>query len=451
MAIHNIPTGVQFGCAELKVNMSLAAGIGAMAGDAATYGAFQAAFEMSNRAIHNAINPLDCANKIYLDSAGIPKVTLEYHLPDCSPITDACATGFDCTTGVGAAPSVVTQDFLIDQCSFFKISLTADVWENTCCGTEEYYKDIARARQEGGNLDSKLRAIVSRALDSGDWGMYEYKAKLIAERVQRHMNSPVTGKLAEINEYILDKLAANAGYNYTTDNAGVIVGTTAWTLPVLVPRLVGSCTPSVNSEKVIDADALRRYLERLRYKDPHCGTEFIMIGGDYFRELIDEKGILSCCDDKGKDQGAILDRALGLLKNLVYDSTIDAKFGKGTFFLVKPDSIEFFWLNMFSNSGYLTPTKAFLKMGGTYRWLPKTHLNDFDVTRFNVGNCNTGGYGLGYDTFISTPALVDGCDIPEFNAQFMSQYGLWVKPALSCGDFTGTTGVLRGQLVDVIC
>ena len=399
MAIHNIPSGVRYGCADLRVNMSLAAGIGATAGDAATYGAFQAAFEMSNRAIHNAINPLDCANKIYLDGSGIPKVTLEYHLPDCSPIVDACATGFDCTTGISAAPSMVTQDFSINQCSYFKLSLTADDWANTCCGTEEYQKDIARARQEGGNIEPKLRAIVSQALDSGAWSMYEYKAKLIAERVQRHMNDPINGKLAEINDFILDKLNANLGYNYTTDNAGAVVGLNPWTLPVLVPRIVGSCVPGPTSEKVVDADALRRYLERLRYADPNCGTEFILIGGNYFRELMDEKGIISCCDDRGKDQGAALDRALGLLKNLVYDSTIDAKYGAGTFFLVKPNSIEFFWLNMFSNPGYLQSDKAFMKMGGAYKWLPKTHLNDFDITRFAIGNCNTGSAGLAYDTF----------------------------------------------------
>ena len=446
MALKNIPSAIECGCDELKVNMSLAAGIGADAGDANTYGAFQAAFDVSNSVLRSALDPRDCSNKIFLDASGVPKVTLEYHLPDCTPIDDACEDGFSCDPAPQTAtPTVQTQDFAIDQCSFFKLTLTPDDWAQTCCGLEEYYKQIAESRADGNLIHNTLRGIVQSALNDGSWDMYSYSARLLAERIQRTMNDPINGKLAQINEYVLNKLDAGAGYNYTTDNTGAVVGTGTWTLPVLVPRFINGCA---TGEKVIDANGLRRILERFIAQHPNCGSDFIVLGGDYFRELIGELGILSCCTPDGVNQDAALRRALGLLSNLIYDSQIDALFGKGTFFIIERGSFQFFWLNLWNDARYNQANKAYIKMGGQYKWLMKQQgKNDFGVTNFSIANCNTGGYGLGYDTFFNSPENT-ACENPTYNFHFMSQYGMWTRPQFDCGNYKGRTGIYKGLLVD---
>jgi hypothetical protein len=271
-----------------------------------------------------------------------------------------------------------------------------------------------------------------------------YEAKLIAEKIQNHFNNPVTGKLAEINSYVLDKINAGAGYNHVKDVVTQDpVGINTWSLPVLFTQGAG-CTSY--GYKRIDPQTFRIEMQRFVRSHPRCGAGYTIIGGYKFEELYAELGILDGVDSNGRNTGVELQRALGTMGRLQIDDTIDDKFGDGTFFIVENNVLAFFWLNLFNDSRYRTENWAI--MNGK----KVEHIKGYretSVTPFAIGNCRDGQTLLTYDTFFNTPQTVACLDNPVFNFQFRAEYGMWTHPATGCSDWNPTTGIYKCQLADI--
>lgn len=445
MAINNIPAqGCD--CTSLKLNLQIATGLGAITGDASAHGAFSAAVDMTQDRTLAALDPRDCSNKIY-ESDLVPGkwgVKLEYHTPDCTPIVEAC-TEFSCDPGAEATPTVETQNFVIDQCSMFGVTLSKDDWAESCCGVEEYYKEIANARAEGRQLGSGMQSIIDRAMNGIVRANREYSAKLVAERISNHFKNPISGIIPKLNEYVLDKLDAGAGYNHALDPAtGLPVGDALAKVPVYYPQGVGCAIGS----RVIDANAFRRYMEDWVRRHPNCSADrLVMIGGRAIQAMITEIGIASCCDDKGQNQAEIMRRATSFLTRFKFDSTIDAKFGEGTFFLVEENTLAFFWLTLWNDPRYNRPNDYRFN-GGKYIDKIKGY-RDVTVTNFGVGNCRDGMMALPYDTFFNTKQVLGCEENHKFNFQFKAEYGMWTRPAIGCADFNPRTGIYKFQLTDI--
>lgn len=447
MALKNIPSAIDCGCDELKTNITLATGMGALIGDATRYGAFRSVVsQMQDNTFRGALDPRDCSNKIFVDGTGIPKVTLEYHLPDCKPITQSCAV-FDCEPGESAAPTMVTQDFLIDQCDGFKLSLSPQEWADTCCGLEEYYRQIANSREEGRGLAADMQAIISRAIMGVATTDVSYQAKLVSERVANSLNHPTSGMLRKLEEYTFSKLDAGAGYNYVLQDDGTPVGTGTWAIKALAPRTVNGC---VTDNKGIVMDELRRQIERFVRQNPNCGTDITIIGGRAFEEFLYDLGLHGCCDTNGFDNAAVASRLAIYLRNIQISDVIDDLFDPNTFFIVERDSVAFFWYNLWSDPRYRTSqwAKGYFGANGFSTLYQEKGLREFGTITTAVGNCRDGNFGLTFDTMMTTKA-------PEcltnrtFDFTMNARWGMWTRPAINCGDQIGRTGIYKAVLVDV--
>lgn len=442
MASKNTP---RVDCDLLKVNLAMAAGLGDLAGTATRHGALKVALSQTQDRTLEALDPRDCSNKIYKNGLYYG-VELEYWLDDCAALTGTVAD-FDCTAGEEATPTTTTQDFQITQSAGFNITLTEKDWLDTCCGTEEYYREVADIITRGENNSGAMQAIINRAMSNFGSFDREYNAKLVAKKIQRHMNAPITGQLAVMNDYILDKLAASSGYNPVTDIVtGDPVGIATWSLPVLYSQGVGC--PS--SAKRIDAGTFKREMTRFYRANPSCQEGFAIIGGRKFEEMFDDLGILDCCDDAGVNKGAELRAALGFLSRLSIDDTIDDKFGDGTFFIVENNVMSLFWFNLYNDPRYYQGNRFYVQQGTGGKWVEKIQgYRDAGVIPFTVGDCRDGYTTLPYDAFFNTPQTVACLENPTFNFQFRAKWDLFIKDATGCAADNPRTGVYRGLLTDV--
>lgn len=443
MAIRNIPAS-DCTCDALRLNIQIATGLGHLTGDASSYGAFSAAMDLTQDRTLNALDPRDCSNKIYkvgaTDNYG---VTLEYHTQDCTPMVEECKD-WSCDPFASATPTSNVEQFEIDQCIGFGVTIKKDEWFDSCCGVEEYYKNIAMARMEGKATANFMQSTIDRAMNDIVRSNRMYEAKLVAEKMSMHFNNPSTGILKRLNEYVLDKLDAGAGYNHALDPAtGDIVGDALAKIPAFYPQAVGCAIGA----KQIDADALRRYMEDWVSRHPNCSTEnLVMIGGYSIQALLREIGIASCCDDKGMNQAEVMRRATSYLSKFKFDSTIDAKFGDGTFFLVEENTLAMFWLNLWDSPLYNRPNDYLFN--GKYVEKIKG-FRDVTTTGFAVGNCRDGYMSLPFDTFFNTKQVLACDENHAYNFQFKSQYGLWTRPATGCADFNPRTGIYKFQITDI--
>jgi hypothetical protein len=434
-------------CDLLKVNLAIAAGIGDLAGSASRNGALRLALSQTQDNTLAALDPRDCSNKIY-KVGGDYGVTLEYWLDDCAPLTDTSAD-FDCSLGETAAPTSTTQDFTITKTAGFNITLTEQDWLDTCCGTEEYYREVADIITRGENTSGAMQDIINRSMSNFGSFDREYNAKLISKKIQRHMNAPITGTLAVMNDYILDKLAASSGYNPVSDIVtGDPVGNATWSLPVLYSQGV-SCPTAA---KRVDSATFKREFTRFYRANPNCQDGFSIIGGRKFEEMFDDLGILSCCDSNGVDKDAELRSALGFLSKLYIDDTIDDKvgFGEGTFFIVEDNVLSLFWFNLYNDPRYYTGNKFLVTQAAGDKWVEKVQgYRDAGTTPFTVGDCRDGYTILEFDTFFNTPQTLACLENPVFNFQFRAKWDLFIKQSGGCAADSPRSGIYRGILTDI--
>lgn len=434
-------------CDLLKVNLAIAAGIGDLAGSASRNGALRLALSQTQDKTLIALDPRDCSNKIHKVGTDYG-VALEYWLDDCAALTNTSAD-FDCAAGEEATPNSTTQNFAITQSSGFNISLTEKDWIDTCCGTEEYYREVADIISRGESSSAKMQQIINNSMSNFGSFDREYNAKLVSKKIQRHMNAPITGQLAVMNDYILDKLAASSGYNPVSDIVtGDPVGNATWSLPVLYSQ--GVACPS--SAKRVDSATFKREMTRFYRANPNCQDGFSIIGGRKFEEMFDDLGILSCCDSNGVNKDAELRAALGFLSNLYIDDTIDDKvgFGDGTFFIVENNVMSLFWFNLYNDARYYNNDRFLVTQAGGDKWVEKIKgYRDAGVTPFTVGDCRDGYTTLPYDTFFNTPQTVACLENPSFNFQFRAKWDIFVKDATGCAADNPRSGIYRGILTDI--
>ena len=444
MAVRNVP---HCDCDALKTNLMIAAGIGELVGDATRYGGFKAAVSMTQDRTLNALDPRECGSKIYEVAGGNYGLTLEYHTQDCTPLTELLDYSFDCDEGDKATPTTSNEQFEIDQNSGFNVTIDQDLWNDTCCDVEPYYRQIAEMRASGRASAQAMQDTINRAMDTIGRFDRTYNAKLVAERISHSMNAPVTGELAKMNEFVLTKLGDGKGYNHVKDIVtGDPVGDAIWEVPVLYSQ--DPLAPV--GAKRIDTSTFRREMIRFVRSHPRCGAGFTIIGGSKFEELYDQLGILACCDANGVDQGAQLRSALGFLGNLQIDDTIDDMYGDGSFFIVENNVLAFFWFTLFNDPRYRTANKTLITTATGRKWVEHiAGYRDSGVANFLVGNCRDGSTVLNYDMWFNTQQTLGCFDNPSFNFQFRSQYGMWSHPAIGCADMNPQTGIYQGQLVGI--
>lgn len=442
MAVYNTP---RVDCDLLKVNLAMAAGLNEMAGNATRHGALKTALDQTQDRTLVALDPRDCSNKIYKNGA-FYGVQVEYNIQDCAPLATDCGD-FTCDPGEVATPTSETQDFQIQQCAGFNISLTEQDWLDTCCGTEEYYRQVAEMISRGENNSARMQQIINQAM--GDIGRFDrtYNAALVAKKIQKTMNAPITGQLAVMNSYILDQIAANAGYNPVSDIVtDDPVGTAVWNLPVLYSQSAG-CP---DAAKRIDASTFKREMTRFYRANPNCQSGFTIIGGRKFEEMFDDLGILSCCDSNGVNKDAELRAALGFLSRLQIDDTIDDKFGSGTFFIIEDNVLSLFWMTLWNDERYNQANRFLITQAAGDKWVERVKgYRDATVTNFTIGDCRDGFTTLGFDTFFNTKQTLDCFENPAFNFQFRAKWDLFIPRAIGCADLNPRTGIYRGLLTDI--
>ena len=449
MAVRNIP---EICPTSLTVNLQLATGMQSLQGDASNYGAMKAVMSQRQDRVVEALDPRECSSKIWQNGTGDFGVTLEYMTPDCTALDTDCEE-FTCAAGETATPTTATTPFAIEQCVFFKTTLSHKDWDNMCCDVAPYYNQVLDARRQGGG--QAAAAVMQRAINelAGMYGNFDrlYNAKLLSEKIYHSFNAPLTGQLFKINDHALTKLKAGAGYNWAVDAVtGDPVGTGAWELPVLTTN-VTSLAPIPYGLKRIDANLFRMYLEDFIRRHPRCGQGMTMIGGSIFAKLLAEVGIQSGVDNAGIDTGAVLRRALGFLGEYVQDDSIDAKYGDGSFFLLEDNVATMFWLTLYGDSRYNNEREYYWATTG--KMVEKVKgLRDVGVMPITIGNCRNGSMTLPMDMFIHTPSITNlACDAnPTFNIQAKAQYEVFTRPAFGCADMNPTTGIYYGKLVDAI-
>ena len=441
MAVRNVP---EICPATLQVNMSLAAGIGALQGDASRYGAFRLAVDATQDRTLTALDPRECTNKIYPSPTNPNKygVQLVYPLPDCTPLADNCDE-FDCTLGETATPTTATQNFEISECAGFNVSISMEEWEDTCCGTEEYHTQIADLMAMGNPMKPRLQGLINQAMQNIGTFDRGYNLSLITRKIADSLNRPVTGELWKINDKILDALNDGAGYNFAKDFVtGDAIGDGDWELPVLY-NLGGPDCPLAG--KAIDAAVFRLEMIRFVRNHPNCASGITLVGGSKFEEMFDQLGILACCDSNGVNKDAELRSALGTITRLYIDDRIDEKFEPGTFFIVENNSIAFFWLTLWNDPRYRTSSWAMVNGKKVERI---AGYRDFSTTTAIVGNCRDGNFPLTFDTFFNTKQNLDCFENSVFNFQFRAKFGIWTRPAVGCDSLNPMTGIYKGKLVD---
>lgn len=450
MAVRNIP---EICPTSLTVNLQLATGMQSLQGDASNYGALKAVMSQRQDRVVEALDPRDCASKIWKDGDGKFAVTLEYHIPDCTEMDTDCAD-FTCTAGETATPTTDTTDFAIEQCTFFKTTLTHKDWDNMCCDVAPYYNQVLDARRTGGG--QAAAAVLQRAINElSTTGNFDrlYNAKLLSEKIYNSFNAPFTGQLWKINDHALAKLKAGAGYNWAADPiTGDPVAAGDWELPVLTSSVTAADPALIPyGLKRIDANLFRLYMEDFIRRHPRCGQGMTLVGGNIFAKLLAEVGIQAGVNDAGIDTAAVLRRALGFLGEYVQDDSIDAKYGDGSFFLLEENVATMFWLTLYGDPRYNTPNSYY--WASTGKMVEKIkNFRDVGVLPITIGNCRNGNMTLPMDMFIHTPHVSTlACDAnPTFNIQAKAQYEVFTRPAFGCANMNPTTGIYYGKLVDAI-
>ena len=431
MPLNNVPI-VDANCRTLTVNLELAGLMGSLSGDASRYGAFKSVIAATQDDTLAGLDPMRCANIISEVATGKYGVNVEYEVPDCTGLTviEDCSE-FDCTAGATATQTMTRFPFEIDKCVKFKVSIEKKEWYKTCCGLEEYYTEIANSNQKGSALQGEVKSLITKMQRYTSMPNIDLNTALVAKKIHRELNKPLTGVLAKINKYVINRLDANMGYNHIKDALGVPVGVNLWEMPVLVPNNP-NCPPS---ETRIDQAAFRQTMAKFVREHPRCETGFTFIGGEKFLQLFDEAGFTTCCDTSGVNQAQLMQRALGFLSNFEYDSTLPADEG----YIIENNSMAFFWLNLYANPLYkgLVNGKRLSEVPG---------LRTFGVTGIPVGNCRNGQMNLTFDTFINATPF-ECLTEPSFNVQFRSQYGLFIPPAYGCDN--PTTGIYKFKLSNI--
>lgn len=446
MALRNVP---EICPTSLTVNLQLATGMQSLQGDASNYGAMKAVMSQRQDRVVEALDPRDCASKIWQNGLGEFGVTLEYNVPDCTELDTDCAD-FTCTTGETATPTTATTPFAIEQCTFFKTTLTYKDWNNMCCDVAPYYNQVLEARARDGQ--QAAAAVMQRAINElSTTGNFDrmYNAKLLSEKIYHSFNAPFTGQLWKINDHALTKLKAGVGYNWAVDPiTGDPVGVTDWELPVLTTNVTGVAVPY--GLKRIDPNLFRLYMEDFIRRHPRCGAGMTLIGGSIFAKLLAEVGIQNG-DNSGIDTAAVLRRALGFLGDYVQDDSIDAKYGDGSFFLLEENVATMFWLTLYGDQRYNTPDAYYWATTGKMVEKVK-NFRDVGILPITIGNCRNGNMTLPMDMFIHTPHVATlACDAnPTFNIQAKAQYEVFTRPAFGCADMNPTTGIYYGKLVNEI-
>jgi hypothetical protein len=420
-------------CDALKVNLQIDGIMNGLSGAAENYGAFRAAVAITQDKTVNGVDPRDCSNKIHtvtVEGDDYYGVNIQWHTPDCDVFTNNTAA-FTCAAGETSTPTESATVFAIKEHLGANMTIGYKDWLDSCCGVEEYYRKVVEMRDKGntgGQIASMINGVSTQPIKERS-----YEIGLIAEKIKRTMDAPITGQFAIMNEAILNKINDAAGYNHVKDaTTGVPVGNAVWEVPVLYSTSPG-CPDLL---KRIDTEAYRREMTRFIRTNPRCATGFSIIGGYKFLELEDERGSQAGIDQYGVDKAYNLQKALGLRGNFYLDTTIDDVFAPGTFFIVEDNSLALFWLALHEDRNRRLSTLN--GQNGYHR--------SMGLMTQTFRNCRGDAANFLFDTFIS--ARTASClSETVYDFQYRARWDLFTRPAVGCDN--PQTGIYAGLLTDV--